>query len=430
VPVIYISPTAYLYELRDNNKTIIYDRKMDFFSKDSKGNISNLKTGYAINKETFVENRAKIENKAKLNKEEQELLNKEWNTVINKVKNIDITESSISTKAYTPYSAYVDGYVQDFSWYRICATTANTMAIDYYARYYDPQLFAPTSYSNVYPHSRKINDYMYDSPYPYYGGVGHPFDRMELAYTSYINNESDISYTVLSNTSTDQSVIFQDYKEHIHYDKQPVLLVYEWLDDESNEWKAHGVCGYGYTGSYYLTRDTYTNDGMLNRPYLWNHAGRFHKIFAIDASDTSWRTSTLRYGSNNINVKRLEIFLKALNYNPGTINNIFDSNTRSAVKAFQSHFGLTSDGVVGTGTYNALINAHRFSKKSRTLKYGRKGDDVAELQARLNCFGYNCGTADGQFGSATKIAVKNFQSAKGLTSDGIVGAGTYAKLID
>ena len=44
--------------------------------------------------------------------------------------------------------------------------------------------------------------------------------------------------------------------------------------------------------------------------------------------------------------------------------------------------------------------------------------------------GYNCGTsgADGDFGSGTLIAVKNFQSANGLTVDGIVGANTHAKL--
>lgn len=38
-------------------------------------------------------------------------------------------------------------------------------------------------------------------------------------------------------------------------------------------------------------------------------------------------------------------------------------------------------------------------------------------------------TADGAFGSGTETAVKSFQTANGLTSDGIVGAATWEKLI-
>lgn len=44
--------------------------------------------------------------------------------------------------------------------------------------------------------------------------------------------------------------------------------------------------------------------------------------------------------------------------------------------------------------------------------------------------GYSCGSsgADGDFGNGTLTAVKNFQSANGLTVDGICGANTQAKL--
>lgn len=56
------------------------------------------------------------------------------------------------------------------------------------------------------------------------------------------------------------------------------------------------------------------------------------------------------------------------------------------------------------------------------------GDDVGLLQIKLNGLDYNCGTADGYFGKKTDIAVRNFQSDNGLTSDGIVGKNTATAL--
>lgn len=58
------------------------------------------------------------------------------------------------------------------------------------------------------------------------------------------------------------------------------------------------------------------------------------------------------------------------------------------------------------------------------LKKGMKGEDVRTMQVYLNALGYNCGTADGIFGNKTVEAVKAFQSAEGLTVDGIAGQQT------
>ena len=59
-----------------------------------------------------------------------------------------------------------------------------------------------------------------------------------------------------------------------------------------------------------------------------------------------------------------------------------------------------------------------------------KGDDVKELQEKLIKLGLNLGKwgADGDFGSATRTAVKKFQKANKLTADGIVGAKTWGVL--
>ncbi len=60
---------------------------------------------------------------------------------------------------------------------------------------------------------------------------------------------------------------------------------------------------------------------------------------------------------------------------------------------------------------------------------GDSGDAVTTLQTKLNELGYNCGEADGVFGQNTLNAVKAFQTAKGLTADGVVGEQTWGALL-
>ena len=63
------------------------------------------------------------------------------------------------------------------------------------------------------------------------------------------------------------------------------------------------------------------------------------------------------------------------------------------------------------------------------LEYGSFSAAVEALQMLLNCNGYSCGTVDGDFGPKTTTAVKQFQKAKGLTQDGIVGEKTWFAIL-
>lgn len=62
------------------------------------------------------------------------------------------------------------------------------------------------------------------------------------------------------------------------------------------------------------------------------------------------------------------------------------------------------------------------------LKRGSVGPAVKELQRLLNKIGYNCGDADGIFGTKTEEAVKRFQTDHGLKVDGIAGEATQDAL--
>lgn len=67
---------------------------------------------------------------------------------------------------------------------------------------------------------------------------------------------------------------------------------------------------------------------------------------------------------------------------------------------------------------------------ARDIARGATGDDVIELQARLQYIGFYNGTIDGKFGYGTYWALRNFQEKYGLPVDGIAGANTKKKLIN
>lgn len=94
------------------------------------------------------------------------------------------------------------------------------------------------------------------------------------------------------------------------------------------------------------------------------------------------------------------------------------------VKAFwygQSEAKRTTFG--GTSTTTTTITP---VITSNNLVFGSEGDKVKELQNNLIKLGYDLGKngADGDFGTKTLTAVKNFQQKYKLTVDGIVGPAT------
>ena len=119
-----------------------------------------------------------------------------------------------------------------------------------------------------------------------------------------------------------------------------------------------------------------------------------------------------------------------LRIDPEELEGRFGPSTEESVKAFQQRRGLPSDGMVGTDTWGELVEAgYRLGDRVLYLRsLAFQGDDVRELQKRLNALGFDAGREDGIFGSRTATAVAEFQHNVGSSPDGIVGPDTIGSI--
>lgn len=140
----------------------------------------------------------------------------------------------------------------------------------------------------------------------------------------------------------------------------------------------------------------------------------------------------LRYGDRGDVVRNLQQRLKDLGYLAGSADGVFGQATETALRSFQTSNGLDADGIAGSKTqtvlYSSSAKSYSSATDSSTLKQGSQGTLVKNMQQKLKDLGYYDGTVTGNFGPLTEEAVKRFQSAQGLTVDGIAGVNTLNKL--
>ncbi|MGB3201416.1 MAG: peptidoglycan-binding protein [Nodosilinea sp.] len=178
---------------------------------------------------------------------------------------------------------------------------------------------------------------------------------------------------------------------------------------------------------------------------------------------------TLRLGSQGESVRELQSMLQLLGYYPGPVTGLYQEDTATATRRFQTAAAITADGIVGPATWSRLFPTppseanpptptatptgsatpvattpsastpptNAASSASNTgnatavlpvLRPGMEGDVVRQLQQRLKTKGFYNGAIDGIFGSQTEASVRQVQAANDLTVDGIVGPATWRAL--
>lgn len=138
------------------------------------------------------------------------------------------------------------------------------------------------------------------------------------------------------------------------------------------------------------------------------------------------KANLLSYGDKSDIVLAAQKRLKELGYMTTDPDGTYGDDTIAAVKQFQSKNDQIVDGYLGPSTRYALNSSDAVPNG---LSLGDSGETITRVQKLLSNLGYmSSANATGYFGDVTENAVKLFQRTNGLTSDGIVGTMTMAKL--
>lgn len=105
----------------------------------------------------------------------------------------------------------------------------------------------------------------------------------------------------------------------------------------------------------------------------------------------------------------------------------FGRSTATAVARFRLDHELSLGEAVDAATWSALVDeCYQLGDRTLYLRLPNfHGNDVRQLQERLNVLGFSCGEPDGCFGVHTEAAVKLFQESVGLLADGMAFQDTF-----
>lgn len=222
------------------------------------------------------------------------------------------------------------------------------------------------------------------------------------------------------------------------------LIFYD-LAYSQKQWDHVGIVLYIENERVYTVEGNFSDMARLNDVSIYNSEIQGYgtpaytnaNSMAVNVSNYPIPERTLSYGMSGSDVKWLQAALLHNGY-PCPIDGSFGSNTLRQLKRFQTNKALTPDGILGSGTRNALIRAlsngyssvtdpSNYPEPSRVLRMGCKGNDVKWLQAVLKKLGASI-AVDGEFGEGTKARVIWAQMMYGIEADGVCGPATRARL--
>jgi N-acetylmuramoyl-L-alanine amidase len=126
-------------------------------------------------------------------------------------------------------------------------------------------------------------------------------------------------------------------------------------------------------------------------------------------------------------IRDLQRQLKALGYNPGTVDGNFGSQTEAAIRAYQQAYRLPTTGRLDDITLRSLL-PERF-EASRAPADVSNPEVLRQAQRQLKALGFDPGSLDGTFGPQSEAALRAYQQAYRLPTTGKLDEVTLRSLL-
>ncbi len=279
----------------------------------------------------------------------------------------------------------------------------------------------------------------------FYRSRGYPFDiTNSTAYDQYFVN----GRSFFSNISQLVDELFNDYLRRPGF-VEPLAAKFcngtTVTCEGLSQWGSQNLAAQGYNSTQ-IIRSYYGDVQIVNNA-------------PVQGITSSYPGRALRRGTTGPGVVTIQTELNRISQSYPAIpkispvDGIFGAQTETAVRRFQEIFDLDPDGIVGQGTWYALVRIYvavtRLAElRSQGQKYyanswattdpiefGDRGIKVEHLQYMLSVLASFIPeipdlTVDGIFGSATRNAVLAAQRRFDLPQTGIVNAETWDEIYD
>lgn len=294
--------------------------------------------------------------------------------------------------------------------------------------------------------------------------------------------QSGGSFTVLKNGSENNAV--RALQENLHalgyYDgvitghygnlTQEAVRVFQ----KKNKLDADGIAGAKTLGriAELLGKESGTTTGTVSGGTGTSSS----TLPGFNAANEPYGTAMLSLDMSGSAVRTLQENLTSLGYYKGSVTGTYGRLTKEAVRVFQKDHDLDADGVAGPRTFAKLAEKLGASCENgsaapnptpapaapvapaapaapgatpsptpaastkyaldgalstdRVLRRTSRSGYVTRLQNALGLLGYFTVEPTGYFGSVTEEAVKAYQTARGLTCDGVAGRATLSAIND
>lgn len=157
--------------------------------------------------------------------------------------------------------------------------------------------------------------------------------------------------------------------------------------------------------------DSCAVNGVMNDPFWAKEVMAGSKANA----EVSW--FDMKGNASNIGITQLDFSFR-----------VYDSEDWMADALLDQSYTIYPKGessvAVPTNTPTATPTAEPTPSPIPVLKKGMNGEAVKQMQSQLKRLGYLQAEPDGDFGSMTETAVKDFQKKNGLQADGMAGSQT------